>query len=180
MIFLFFFSSRLCTKADAYNALIFFRFFVSSLIIGFSYLRFFLVLTASVTFFFCEFVWVTCVGIYSCCLSLCGGGSGSSVITEICQGPCPRASRLRGGALLITPDVKRFVGRRRLAVVALGEALTAAVRSVLGGDIYRTLAPCRLGRGCSITSSLLLPSGLRPGLYSLDMRTILALMRSCS
>jgi len=45
----FFFSSRLCTKADAYNALIFFRFFVSSLIIGFSYLRFFLVLTANVT-----------------------------------------------------------------------------------------------------------------------------------
>ena len=49
-----------------------------------------------------------------------------------------------GGALLITPDVKRFVGRRRLAVVALGEAATAAVKSVLGGDVYRTLAPRRL------------------------------------
>ena len=48
-----------------------------------------------------------------------------------------------GGALLITPDVKRFVDPRRLAVVALGEAATAGVQSV-GGAIYRTLAPRRL------------------------------------
>ncbi len=44
----FFVSSRLCTKADAYNALIFFTFFCFI----FSYLRFFLVLTANVTLFF--------------------------------------------------------------------------------------------------------------------------------
>jgi hypothetical protein len=48
-----------------------------------------------------------------------------------------------GGALLITPDVKRFVDPRRLAVVALGEAATVGVQSV-GGAIYRTLAPRRL------------------------------------
>ena len=62
--------AKMSDKADAYNALIFLLFF-SSLIIGFSYLCFFLVLTVNVTLFiFCEFVWVTCVGISSCCLSL--------------------------------------------------------------------------------------------------------------
>jgi hypothetical protein len=62
--------TKMSDKADAYNALIFLLFF-SSLIIGFSYLCFFLVLTVNVTLFiFCEFVWVTCVGISSCCLSL--------------------------------------------------------------------------------------------------------------
>ena len=77
-------------------------FFFSSLIFSFSRLRFFSVLTANVTLFFlCEFVWVTCVGIYSCCLSLCGGGWGSSDNTEtICQGPCPGRAALR---LLVAP-----------------------------------------------------------------------------
>ncbi len=85
-----------------------------------------------------------------------------------------------GGALLITPDIKRFVGRRRLAVVPLDEAATAAVKSVLGGDVYRTLAPRRLGGRCSRTSSSLLPTGLRPGSYRSEMRTNLASTRSCS
>lgn len=64
----------------------------------------------------------------------------------------PFAPLKLGGALLITPDVKRFVGRQqqRPAVTALGEAMravvepaTAAVESV-GGAVYRKLAPRRL------------------------------------
>ena len=83
--------------------------------------------------------------------------------------------KLRGALLIITPNVKRFVGRLCLAVVALGEAATAAVRSVLGGDVYQTLAQRRLRRGCLITSSTLLPTWLRPESYCSEMRTNLVL-----
>ncbi len=67
-----------------------------------------------------------------------------------------------GGALLIAPDVKRFVERRRPAVVALGEAAAAGVRSA-GGAAYRTLAPRRLRAALLRDELLALADGARAG-----------------
>ncbi|KAL3770738.1 hypothetical protein ACHAW5_001455 [Stephanodiscus triporus] len=74
----------------------------------------------------------------------------------------PFAPLKLGGALLITPDVERFVSqqKQRPAIVALGEAVravvgpaTAAVESA-GAAVYRKVAPARL-RAAILKSELL-------------------------
>lgn len=70
-----------------------------------------------------------------------------------------------GGALLLTPDVKRFV-RQRPALMAVGEAMRAVVEPV-GGTFYQTVTPRWIKAALLKTELLALADKAKAGIVPL-------------